>query len=142
MRNDLEIPPQLAVVRIQRDYRIGEQIVAFPHGPVPIRRWIARAPDDQVLLRIERTGHPSGTAPVLPSVTRPGFITLLAGPGNCPKPPAAFPALDVVSIQKATNPIFTTRDSSYHHVFHDQGRRSDAVAGAIIGQLHIPPPHS
>src|SRR5260370_42633221 len=101
-------------------------------------RRIARAPDDQVLLRIKCAGHPGGPAALLPGVTGPAFIAFLAGAGYGPEAPATFSGLGVIGIQETADSVLTAGYSRDHHVFDNQRRGGDGMAGAIVGHLHVP----
>ena len=92
IRGELEMPPQLARVGIQRDHRARVEIVTRALCPVEIRTRIADAPVRQVELRVIRPRHPDRTAAVTPGLRiavcgrvrrarQPGLMPGLSGPG-------------------------------------------------------------
>src|SRR5579862_9972827 len=105
MRDHLEMPLELSGVCVQRQSRIGIQIVTLAHVAIPIRRGIAGAPDNQILVDIVRTSDPGGPAAMLPGITAPCLGTWFARRGNCPKPPAALTRRGIVGVDEAANAV-------------------------------------
>ena len=70
-------------VGIERDGRIGIEVVARAHIGIPVRRRISDAPDDQIQLGIVRSGDPCRAAALLPRVAGPQVSwPFLARPRN------------------------------------------------------------
>ena len=80
---ELEVPLHLAVRRIEREHRVGVEVVAGPVVGVPVGRGIAGRPVEQVQLGIERAGQPRRAAAGLPAVAlAPRLRSGLTGRGN------------------------------------------------------------
>ena len=79
----LEVPAVLAGLRVDRDDRDAEEVVAGAHGAVEIGARVARREVDEPELGIDGRRLPDGRAAVLPRVVvlRPGVVAGLAGPG-------------------------------------------------------------
>ena len=77
VRDHLEMPLQLACIRIEGDRRIGIEIVTLADIAVPVGRRIASAPDDHVLFGVECARHPGGSAAALPGIGKPGVTAEL-----------------------------------------------------------------
>src|SRR5215217_5326765 len=67
VRCELIMPAPHARIRIERDQRVGEQVIARPHAAVDIRRRIAAAPVEKIKLGIVRAGDPGRATAALPS---------------------------------------------------------------------------
>ena len=138
VRHKLEVPFQLAGIGIEGDGGIRIQVIAGPDVAVPIGRWIAHAPDNQVLRRVVSARHPGGSATAFPGVAAPAFAARLAGFRNGPEAPAAFAGFQIVGIEETANAVFAARNAGDHHVLDDQRRAREAVAVLRFGHLHIP----
>ena len=68
MRRELVVPPELAGVRVERDDRIGVEVVAGPLRAVVVGADVADAPVGQVELRIVGARQPDRPAAVLPGL--------------------------------------------------------------------------
>ena len=58
IRCELEMPPELAGIRVKCHDRVGVEVVARPLIRVPVRTGVADAPVGQVERRIVRPGEP------------------------------------------------------------------------------------
>jgi hypothetical protein len=74
----LVVALQLAAVDVERDNRIGIEVVARPGIPGP-GAWIPRAPIGQIQLGVQGAGDPGRGAAGLPGVAGPGVVAELAG---------------------------------------------------------------
>ena len=90
---ELVVPLQLAGVGVERDDRVGIEVVAGPLIGIPVGPRIADAPVGQVQRRIVRTGDPDRAAAVLPRVALPGFVPGSPGAGNRVEPPELLAGL-------------------------------------------------
>src|SRR5690348_5740945 len=105
MRRELEIPLELPRVAIQRDQRIGVEIVTGACVTVPIRAGVAGAPEDRVLIGIIRASHPGGGGPSLRGIACPGFDPGLAGGRHGPESPSPFAGLRVVGVDETADAV-------------------------------------
>ena len=78
VRRELVVPLERAGVGVERDDRVGVEVVAVAIVAVEIGAGIAGAPVDQVERRIVGAGDPGGAAAALPRVAFPGLAALLA----------------------------------------------------------------
>src|SRR6202030_905001 len=80
----LEVPDELAGIDVERDRRIGVEVVARSRLRIHLRYWIAGAPDGQPGRRIVGTGLPDAATAGLPSVVLvlPGLAARLARLGH------------------------------------------------------------
>src|SRR5438309_7206704 len=78
VRNLLEVPLEIAVVRIERqDGRRVEVVARARLAPVVVRRRVGRAPVDEVQGRVVGARHPAAAAPELPGVAAPALLIVL-----------------------------------------------------------------
>jgi hypothetical protein len=119
MRHFLVIPLQFARVGVERDDRIGIEVIARTELVVEIGRRIAHAPIEQVQFWIVGSDQPRGSAAVLPHLLAPGFIAWFAGTGNGVEPPDMFAGLHVVGVQVSAMGVFAARAADDHFVFDD-----------------------
>ena len=98
----LKMPDALAGVRIEREERVGEQVVAGTVGAVEIGRGGAGGDEDESTFYIDCHSRPVvGAARVGPGVLRPGVVAVLAGTRNGVERPAKPPGADVVGADVA-----------------------------------------
>src|SRR6185369_248348 len=76
----LEVPAVFTRLRVERDDRIGIQVVARAHGAVEVGPRIARGKVEKAELGIDRRRLPNRSAAVLPdlAVLRPRLVAALA----------------------------------------------------------------
>src|SRR5215471_21160554 len=87
VRRELKMPSELTVIGINRQYRVGEEIVALARPAIVVGAWISRPPVQQVQERIVRSGYPCRCTARLPAIPGPSCMSRLAWPGHCPEPP-------------------------------------------------------
>src|SRR5215471_15103328 len=101
------MPLEPSRIRIERDDRIGVEIVAGPLIRVPVGTGVADSPIRQVELRIERSRDPDRAAPVFPRLgiavrfgnggtRRPCFETGFTGARNGMEAPDLLAASSIV----------------------------------------------
>ena len=98
MGSELEVPLQFSAVGIERDQRVGVEVVALAHLSVPIRTGVSRAPVNQVQIGIVGAGDPSRGRAALPTVTRPGFVARLSRARDGPEAPGPLTRLGVIGV--------------------------------------------
>src|ERR1041384_34563 len=105
VRSVLEVPAELAAERIERQHRIGVQIVAFALVAVIVRAWIAGSPEKLVGLGIISTREPCGSAAMLDRLAGPSFRQRLTRRGNCPETPDALAGRYLISGDEAAHSL-------------------------------------
>ena len=140
VRRELVMPFQLAGVGVERDDRIGVEVVAWPLRAVVVGAGVADAPIRQVELRIVGAGHPDRAAAVLPGVgiaeaLRVGFgqrlprlVAGLAGRRNRVEAPCLLAGRRVVGGDEAADAVLAAADADDHLVLDDQRRVRDRIA--------------
>jgi hypothetical protein len=79
----LEMPDAFAGAGVERDHRVGEEIVAVPVAAVKIEGGRAGRYEDQSALDIDRRAAPRIRATaVVPGILRPGLVAEFSGPGH------------------------------------------------------------
>src|SRR6516225_142680 len=92
----LEIPAQFSRPRIERHERIAEQVGALAVRSIKIVRSGTYRQKDQPALQVNAHRGPDvGSGAVLPIVTLPTLMPLLAGPRDGVERPCQFPGPDV-----------------------------------------------
>ena len=132
------MPSQPAGVRVERQHRIGVEVVAFALRRVPVRPGISGTPIRQIQSRIVRTGDPDGAAAVHPAVAWPGVVPRLPWFRNDVKLPDFFSGLGVKRRDEAANAVFAAGHTHDHLIFHDQRRDGKGVALRVFGDLRLP----
>src|SRR5439155_27362294 len=95
VRSELEIPFELAGVRIEGKQAIGIKVVARARTSIEIGRWITGAPEDGVQFRVKRTGHPSGATAEFVAFPGPTGGAKFSRARNRPEAPYFLPALRI-----------------------------------------------
>src|SRR6516225_9778346 len=116
MRRELEMPLQFPGVGIECYDGAGIEIVTEAHIAVCIRPGIARAPVDSIQFGIVRAGIPGGGAAALAGIGRPRVVRL-ALLGNGVEAPRELSGGGVVSVEKATHSMFSSRHADDHLIF-------------------------
>src|SRR5580765_6442305 len=111
VRHELEIPFQLAGIGVEGDGAVGVQVVAVPRVAVPIWRWIASAPDDEVLFGVERARRPCRRSAGFPCLARPGVAAGLSWFGNSPEAPAALARGHIVGVKETAYAVLAAADA-------------------------------
>ena len=138
VRRELEVPPHLARVAVQREHRVGVQVVAQPHLAAVVGAGVAGAPVDEVELGIVRAGDPGRRPAGAPRVAQPRLVVGMIGPRNRVRPPRAFAGLRVVRVEEPADAELPARDARHHPVLDDERRRGLAVAAPVIRHLRVP----
>ena len=98
----LKMPHALAGVGLQREQRVGEQVVALAIRAVEIECRRTGGDEDQAALFVEAHAGPVvGRADVLPGVLGPGVVAEFAGMRNGVERPADLAGADVVGADVA-----------------------------------------
>ena len=149
MRRELVVPLQPAGVGVERDDRIGVEVVAgpllgFQSGPgLPTPQYV------RLSVGIVRAGHPDRAAAVLPrlgsqyvvGVRRarlPGLMPGFARPGNRVEAPDLLSRARVVGGDEAANAVLAAADADDDLVLDDERRQRHRVAGLAVGHLGLP----
>ena len=111
MRRELEIPFELAGVRIEGKQAIGVEVVARARTSIEVGRRITGAPEDGVQFRVKRTGHPSGATAEFVAFTGPTGGAKFSRARNRPEAPYFLTALRIVGGYKAAYAVITARSS-------------------------------
>src|SRR5436190_10287394 len=132
VRNLLEVPLQIAVVRIERqDGRRVEVIARARLAPVVVRRGVGRAPVHEVQGRVVGARHPAAAAPELPGVAAPALLIVL----DRVELPRLLAVGDVQGPDLALDRQFPRGLAQDDLVLDDQGRPRE-VAAALLGIQH------
>ena len=135
---ELEIPFQLARIRIERKQRIAVEIVAGTAFAAIRRRRIAGGPERGIRRGIIGAGNPCGRAADFPGVAFPGFVAGFARTGNGVEAPFARAGHGVISIDEPANAVFAAGNPDEHEMVDHQGRECDAVALTVVRRAHVP----
>lgn len=125
----LEVPPVLAGLRVERDDRASEEVVAGPFGAVQVRGCVSGGEVQEPEVRIDRGRLPDGRAAVLPRVVvgRPRVVTDLARAGNRVEAPQLLPRRPVERRDPTADPIFTSGDAGVDPAVVVERRARDRV---------------
>src|SRR6056300_1274136 len=114
----LEIPLEFARICLQRDYRVGVEIIAGANVCVHVWPWITSAPENEIRLWIVGACHPSWSAACFPGIAEPCVIVRVVFACGCPEAPAQLSRVHIIGIDKAANTGFATAHADQHHVFY------------------------
>ena len=138
VRRELEMPLQRAGLRIERDDRVGVQVVAQPVVADEIRTGIADRPVDRIELRIVGAGQPRGAAGMIDAFPLPGVRTRLATFRHRPEAPHLFAGRLVERRQESAHAFVAARRSRDDEVADRQRRAGGVVVLAPVGHLGVP----
>ena len=138
VRGELVVPLEHAGVGVERDHRVGVEVVALAVLAVEVRAGVAGAPVDQVQRRVERAGHPRGAAAALPRVAFPALAALLARAGHHPEAPGALAGGGVEGVDEAADAVLGAGDADHDLVLDDERRRGGAVAFLVVVDHRVP----
>src|SRR5438876_9634800 len=137
----LEVPDVLAGLRLQRDHRRAEQVVALAHRAVVIRPAVAGREVEEAELRIERGRVPDRGAAAhrMVGAGRPGLAATLPRPGQRVPAPLDLAGLGVQRGDAPTHAEFASRDAGVHEavVVERCGREGIAVLPLLDGRLPL-----
>ncbi len=100
---ELEVPFELAGVRIEGNDAVGVEVVAGAHTGVPVWAGVAGAPVGEVEFGVVGAGEPDGAAAVDPGVAAPSFVAGLAFFGDGFEAPDFAASGCVVGSDEATD---------------------------------------
>ena len=107
-----------AGIRIERDDRIAEEIVARPNRPVYLRSRVTDRPVDEIEGGVIRASQPHGAPAQLPAVPCPCVIAELTGTRDGIPPPCSPAGRQVVSVQKPARSKLSSGDADEDLVLH------------------------
>ena len=141
-RNVLEVPLDLAGLRVERQRRVAVQRralgAALRAGP---GLGLRGGPVDQVGVRVVAAGDPGvGAGPERERQVAPGVAAGLARAGHRGGAPQLGAGLGVVGRDEAdvVLVVLAARDARDHHALHDDGAARVAVAELVVGHLLLP----
>ena len=127
----LEVPAVLARLRLDRDHRDAEEVVAGPHGAVQIGAGVARREVDEPELGIDGRRLPDGRAAVFPRVVvaRPRVVAGLARARDRIERPDELARARVVGLHAAAARAVAAREARDDEavVVERRGRDAEAV---------------
>ncbi len=132
------MPLELSGVGVERDHRVGVEVVAGPEIGIPVRTGIADTPVGQVERRIVGGRHPRRSAAGLPGVAAPGFVAGLAGSGNGVEAPHFLSRARIEGRDEAADAVLAAAEADEHLVLDDERRHRDRVAKLGIAHRHVP----
>ena len=138
VRRELEVPLQLAGVRIEREDRVRVEVVALALVAVVVGTRIAGRPVEQARFGIVGAGQPGGGAAVLDRLADPRLRAGLAGRGHGPEPPHALAGRGPVRVEESADALVAARDAGDHQIVDDERRAGGAVVLAVVGHLDVP----
>ena len=138
VRRELEVPLEPSSRGLQREDRVGVEIVALPLAAVVVGTRIARRPVERVELRIVRARQPRGAAAMFDVGARPCFRAGLARLRHRPEPPRFLSRFGVERGNEPADALVAARRSDDHQLAHDQRRRRGAVVLARIRHARFP----
>ncbi len=136
---ELEVPLHLAGRRIEREHRIGIEVVAGTVVGIPVRRRIAGGPVEKIELGIERAGQPRRAAAGLPAVA----LAPRLGPGltrrrNRVRAPHQLSGLRVVGIDEAADTGLGARDADDDLAVERERRERQIEAVLVVLDRRCP----
>ena len=139
VRRELEMPSEPAGVGVERDDRVGVEVVARPLRRIPVGTGVAHAPIREIQIGIVRAGQPDRSAAMLPGLgiaiglrigraRLPGLVAGLAGTGNGVEAPGLLAGLGVVGGDEAADAQLAAADADDDLVLDDERRQRQRVA--------------
>src|SRR5882762_10952486 len=85
---------------------------------------VARAPVDEVELRVVGAGDPCGPAPAQVGIARgPGLAALFSGTRGGMAAPQVLARVGIVAVDETANAVLAARHPRHQHAVRDRGRR-------------------
>ena len=138
VREELEVPDDLAGLRPDREDRRGVEVVARPHGGIP-RPGVAGAPVGEIELGIVGAGDPGRAAAAQVRVAgRPRVVPLLAGAGNRVGAPQELAGLGIAAVDEAAHAELGAGDAGDQHAVGDLRRAGHREAFLPLDDLLLP----
>ena len=131
MRGELIMPAQLSRPGLEREERIGVQVVALPLAAVSVRVGIAGRPEQRIGLGVVGSGQPRRTASFFEiDVALPRFGAGLTSRGNGPEAPRLLAGRDAIGREKSANAFVAARHAGDDEIA-DHERRHRAAVGLL-----------
>src|SRR5262249_6736177 len=135
---ELVVPSDLARLRTDREDRRGVQVVALSLVAVP-GAGIARAPVDEVELRIVRAGNPRARASVQGRLAwLPRLVAFFAGAWNGIAPPELLAGRRIPAVEETARPEFRAGAPGDQYAVCDQRCDGERVAFLPLRHLLLP----
>src|SRR5215207_2805563 len=136
----LEVPAVLTGLRVDRDNRGGEEVVAPPPAAVQVGGGVAGGEVEEPQLGVDRRCKEERSTAVLPRVVllRPGVVPLLAWAGDGVEAPDFLAGLGVVRLYAPTDREFATGDARDHHAVVVERCGGDRVALLPVSDGDLP----
>ena len=114
VRRELIMPLQHARIGIEREQRVGVQVVARPRLAVPIRIGISRSPVQQVERGIVRAAQPRRRAAALPDVSLPRVAAGLSRGRNRVEAPQPLARHRIVRVDESAVRVLAAGNPDDH----------------------------
>src|SRR4029078_11722623 len=136
----LEMPAVLPGLRVDREHRDAEQVVAAAHGAIQVRTGIAGREIDEAQARVDGGRLPDGGATVLPRVVvrRASVVPELAGTGDRVERPNGLAGARVERFHAAAAAAVAARETREHEPVVVERPRRDSEAVRVRLRLHGP----
>src|SRR5262245_57247418 len=128
------MPDDLAGCGPDGEHRAGIEIITLTEFSIP-RATVARAPIDQIKVRIVGASQPRRPATVLPGIARPGITARLTRRRNGVAAPALCASVRIPSVNEAADTVLSPRNPRDHHVTCHQWCDRKRVAGLEVNGL-------
>ena len=138
VRGELEVPFDLATVRVKGQGRVRVEIIALPSVTVPVGGRVAGCPVHQVKVRVIRARHPGRTAALFIRITGPGLDAGLAFVRHGITPPLPLARLKIIGVDIAANAVFTAGNTDNDVIPNNQGGQGKAETAGIVVGFRIP----
>ena len=131
------MPAQLAGFRVEREDRVGVQVVALPLAAVGIGIGIAGRPEQRVGLRVVRAGQPRRTAALFEiDAALPGVGSGLASRGHGPETPRLLAGVHAIGRKKAADAFVAAGHAGDDEIADDERRHGAAVRRLRVFRQH------
>src|SRR5208337_4553002 len=119
MWSELEIPFELAGLGIERENRIGVEIVAHAFAAIEVGTGISDGPEESVGLGIVGACHPGVAGTVFYIFARPCFRARFARLRDSPESPGFFARGLIVSSEKSARAFVASGGARDHEIADD-----------------------
>src|SRR5438093_5301265 len=113
-------------------------MITFTNLTVQVGPRVAYSPIKRVRFRIIGSRHPCWTAPALPAFSFPGVVAKFSWSRRRIKSPQASSRGRIVSIDKATDPKFSSGDPGDDFILEGQRGHGRVVTILGVGHLALP----
>ncbi len=125
-------------LRVERDHRIGIQVVALAVVTDHVRPGVADGPVQRVELRVVAAGHPRRRARMIDRVALPCFRPGLAARRDGPESPDLLAGRLLVGRNESARALIPSGDACDHQIADDHRRAGAVVVLAPVGHLRLP----